>query len=117
MSSANASAASASIAGVLVVSNDAMTIANLSQSMQQLAMAPEVCAEVPTALDLLNRRKFEAVIVDLQLGGQAKEVIEKIRLSPANRTAVIFTISDRDAETATPFKQGRTFVLGRESAI
>jgi ActR/RegA family two-component response regulator len=117
MSSANASAPSASIAGVLVVSNDAVTIAHLSVSMQQLAMAPEVCAEVPTALDLLNRRKFEAVIVDLQLGGQAKEVIEKIRLSPANRTAVIFTISDSDAETATAFKAGSNFVLRRPLSL
>jgi ActR/RegA family two-component response regulator len=96
-----------------VVSNDGVTIAQLSESMQKLAMSPEVCAEVPTALSLLNRRKFEAVVVDLQLGSQATTVVEKVRHSPANRTAVIFTISDSDAETASAFKAGSNFVLRR----
>jgi hypothetical protein len=51
--------------------------------------------------------------VDLQLGDQAKAVLEKIRLSPANRTAVLFTISSSDAETAVAFKVGSNFVLRR----
>src|ERR1039458_4664756 len=117
MSSANATAPSASMAGVLLVSNDAITIKQFSASMQQLAMSPEVCAEVRAALDLLNRRKFEAVIVDLQLGDQANAVVEKVRLSPANRTAVIFTISDSDPESAGAFKAGSNFVLRRPLSL
>ncbi len=115
MSNANAvaPAPSVSMGSALVVSNDAATIKQLSVSMQQLAMSPEVCFEVPTALGLLNQRKFEAVIVDLQLGDQAKAVLEKIRISPSNRTAVIFTISDSEAETAVAFKAGSNFVLRR----
>ncbi len=115
MSNANAAAPapSASIGSALLVSNDASTVKQLSASMQQLAMLPEVCAEVGAALGLLSRRKFEAVIVDLQLGGQAKSVLEKVRLSPSNRTAVIFAISDSDAETAGAFKDGSNFVMRR----
>jgi ActR/RegA family two-component response regulator len=115
MSNANASAPapSVSMGSALVVSNDAAAIKHLSASMQQLAMSPEVCFEVSTALGLLNRRKFEAVVVDLQLGDQAKAVLEKIRLAPANRTAVLFSISDGDAETAVAFKAGSNFVLRR----
>ena len=115
MSNANAAtqAPSASVGSALLVCSDAGTIKQLSASMQQLAMVPEVCIEVGAALGLLNRRKFEAVIVDLQLGGQAKSVLEKVRLSPSNRTAVIFAISDSDAETAAAFKDGSNFVLRR----
>jgi len=115
MSNANATApaASVSMGSALLLSNDAAAIGHLSVSMQQLAMSPEVCCDVSTALNLLNRRKFEAVIVDLQVGEQAKTVLEKIRLSPANRTAVLFTISDSDAETAVAFKAGSNFVLRR----
>jgi CheY-like chemotaxis protein len=112
-SNAAAPAASASIAGVLVVSKDAVTIAQLSESMQKLAMSAEVCPEALTALGLLSRQKFEAIIVDFQLGTQATSLVEKVRLSPANRTAVIFTISDSDAETASAFKAGSNFVLRR----
>ncbi len=115
MSNANAAAPapSASIGNALLVCNDAGTIKQLTASMQQLAMVPEVCADVPVALALLNRRKFEAVIVDLQLGDQAKSVLEKVRHSPSNRTAVIFAISDSDVETAGAFKDGSNFVLRR----
>jgi ActR/RegA family two-component response regulator len=115
MSNANtgATAASVSMGSALVVSNDAAAIKHLRASTQQLAMSIEVCFEVSAALDLLNQRKFEAVIVDLQLGNEAKAVLEKIRLSPANRTAVLFAISDGDAETAVAFKAGSNFVLTR----
>ena len=113
MSSAKGTAASPTIAGVLVVSNDALTIAQLNESMAKLAMSPEICAEVPTALGLLNSRKFEAVTVDFKLGARANAIIEKIRLSPSNRTAVIFAISDSDAETAAAYKTGANFVLRR----
>jgi ActR/RegA family two-component response regulator len=112
MSSAKATAPSPAIAGVLVVSNDAVTIAQLNESMGKLAMSPEVCSEVQTALGLLHKRKFEAVIVDFKLG-QATAIIEKIRLAPSNRTAVIFAISDSDADTAIAYKAGANFVLRR----
>jgi CheY-like chemotaxis protein len=104
---------SAGIAGALLVSNDAATIRQLSESMQQLAISLEICVEVPSALVLLNRRKFDTVIVDLQLRGQANAVLEKVRRSPSNRTAVIFAVSDGDAETVSAFKAGSNFVLRR----
>lgn len=115
MSNANATApaTSESVGSALVVSNDAATVRELGASMQQLAMLPEVSSEIPAALELLSHRKFEAVVVDLRLGDQAKAVLERIRLSPSNRTAVLFTISDSDAETAAAFKAGTNFVLRR----
>jgi ActR/RegA family two-component response regulator len=108
-----APAPSVSMGSALLVSNDAATIKQLSASVQQLAMSAEASFEVSTALGLLSQRKFEAVIVDLQLGDQARAVLEKIRISPANRTAVLFTISDSDAQTALAFKAGTNFVLRR----
>src|ERR1035441_5355854 len=104
MSNMNASPLSVNIADVLLVSNDTVTIKQLSESMQQLAMSQEVCVEVPAALVLLNRRKFDAVIVDLQLGGEANAVLEEVRRSPSNRTAVLFAVSDSDAATVSAFK-------------
>jgi ActR/RegA family two-component response regulator len=119
MGNANAAALapSESIGGVLLVSNDAATIEQLSEAMRQLAMSPEVCADVHTALGLLDQRKFEAVMVDLQVGSQASAVLEKVRFSPSNRTAVIFTISGNDAETVSAFKAGSNFVLTRPLSL
>jgi PilZ domain len=64
-----------------------------------------------------NRRKFEAVIVDLQLGEQANAVLGKVRSSPSNRTAVMFTVSDSDAETAGAFKSGSNVALRRPRSL
>jgi CheY-like chemotaxis protein len=77
---------------VLLVCEDADTVQQLAEGMQQFAIATEVCADVSVALGLLNRKKFEAVIVDFGLA-QADELLEQIRLSPSNRTAVTFAIT------------------------
>jgi CheY-like chemotaxis protein len=83
----------AAMGHVLLVCDDSAAIQQLAEGMQQLAIATEVCVDVSTALRLLNRKKFEAVIVDLGLA-QADELLQQIRLSPSNRTAVTFAITD-----------------------
>jgi ActR/RegA family two-component response regulator len=113
MSSANASAPSVSVGGVLLISNDAVTTKAVGESLRKLAMSPELCADAPTALGLLSRKKFDAVIVDLLLGQQAMAVLEEVRLCCSNRTAVLLAISGTDAETANAFKGGSNFVLRR----
>jgi PilZ domain-containing protein len=85
--------ASSAMGRVLLVCADSATIQRLAEGMQQLAIATEVCVDVRMALGLLNRKKFEAVIVDFGLA-QADELLEQIRLSPPNRTAVTFAITD-----------------------
>ena len=119
MSEANAGAPapSPSIGSVLLVCKDAVTIKQLRESLRQLDMLPEVCNEASAALALLNQHKFDAVVVDLQLGAQANAILERIRLSTWNRTAVLFTISDTDAETASAFKAGSNFVLKRPLSL
>ena len=59
---------------VLLVCADSAAIQQLAEGMQQLAIATEVCVDVSMALRLLNRKKFEAVIVDSGLA-QADEQI------------------------------------------
>jgi CheY-like chemotaxis protein len=116
MSNMNTSPPFVGIADALLLSNDAATIKQLSESLQQLAILPEVCGHIPTALVLLNRRKFDTVIVDLERG-QANAVVERVRHSPSNRTAVIFTVSASDAETVSAFRAGCNFVLRKPLSL
>lgn len=85
--------ASASMGRVLLVCDDSAAIQQLAEGMQQLAIATEVCVDVSMALRLLNRKKFEAIIIDFGLV-EADQVLEQVRLSPSNRTAVTFAITD-----------------------
>lgn len=87
----------AAMGRVLLVCNDTAAIRQVTEGMQQFAIATEVCNKVSLALLLLNQ-KFEAVVVDLGLG-QANEVLEQVRLSQSNRTAVTFAITDPQKPT------------------
>ncbi len=102
-----------SAARVLLVSSNLLTIERLSESLQELAASTVVCGEIPSAIRLLNTRKFEAVVVDLKLGGQAGDLLQKVRLSPSNRTTVAFAITGSAREVARAFESGSNFVLER----
>jgi ActR/RegA family two-component response regulator len=113
LNSSSAVAPYASVGRVLLVSNDPVTVQQLTEAMHQLALHSEVCLEVPAALRLLNSQKFEAVIVDLLLGESAYTILEEVRISSSNCTVVIFTISASHAGSAGAFKAGSSFVLER----
>jgi CheY-like chemotaxis protein len=105
--------AQASIGTALVVSGDAGAIAQVRDSLRQLAMSAEVCGDVSAALRLLARHKFEVVLADLGLADSAAKVFEQVRISSANRTAVTFAISSNKEEAGLAFKSGSNFVLQR----
>jgi ActR/RegA family two-component response regulator len=98
---------------VLLVSDDATTVEQLSEPILQLALFVEQCSDVPTALARLQRAKYEAVIVDFRLGDQAREVVEGTRKAASNEHAVVFTVSDGEVEGTEAFKAGSTFLLRR----
>lgn len=97
----------------LLVSNDPLTVEQLSRSLKELAASTEVCSDISSATRVLNKRRFETVVVDLRLGETAKEVLQKVRLSPSNHTTVAFAITEGTKESAQAFEAGSNFVLER----
>jgi CheY-like chemotaxis protein len=93
------------IAVALLVSDDPVNIHQFSHALKELSISPDVCQEPPTAVRLLNCRKVDAVIVDFQRGEQSGVILDAVRLSPLNRTAVTFAISGSDAETTAIFRE------------
>ena len=102
--------AQASIGTALLASQDAVAIGQITECLKELAMSVESCAEAHSVLNLLNQRKFEAVMVDMRLGGEVTTIIEQARSSPANRTAVAFAIAGGD-QAASAFKSGANFIF------
>ncbi|HMJ20671.1 MAG TPA: PilZ domain-containing protein [Terriglobales bacterium] len=88
---------------VLLVCDDSAAIQQVADGMQQFAIATEVAHEFGMTLQLLNRQKFEAVIVDVGLG-RADEILDQVRLSPSNRTAVTFAITDPLRPASLPIR-------------
>src|ERR1039457_6577539 len=95
----------------LLVSADPVAIQQFTHALHELSITPDICREVPAAVGLLKRRKFEAVIVDLQLGEQAGMILDEVHLSSSNRTAVTFGIGDNDAAGTAAFRKKSQFVF------
>jgi PilZ domain len=102
-----------SIGLALLVSADPVTIRQFSDALQTLSISPEVCEQAPAAMGLLNRRKFEAVIVDLQLGEQCGRILDEVRVSASNRTAVTLAIGGDNVESTASFRRRAGFVFER----
>lgn len=96
----------------LVFCKDAPTRQLILEAMQPLAILPEICEEGSVAARLLDKQKFEAVIVDLRLGDEAALVLKQVRLSRGNRTAVSFAITSGNESQGSP-RPDSTFVLQR----
>jgi diguanylate cyclase (GGDEF)-like protein/PAS domain S-box-containing protein len=102
-----------SIGFALLVSADPVTIQQFSLALRELSISPDACQDAASAGLLLKRRKFDAVIVDLQLGDQSGLILDGVRLSASNRTAVSFGIGDNDAEATAAFRKKSQFVFER----
>jgi PilZ domain len=101
------------IAFALLVSADPATVQQFSLALRELCISPEICQEAADAVRLLNRRKFDAVVVDLQLGQQCGLILDGLKLSSSNRTAVTFAISSSDGDATTAFRRRTAFVFER----
>src|SRR6202011_2965261 len=64
-----------------------------------------------------GRQKFEAVVVDLELGDSAKTVLREVYLSPSNQTAVTFMIASRNAGKDSGMSMGSTFTFVRPLSV
>jgi diguanylate cyclase (GGDEF)-like protein len=102
-----------SIGLALLVSADPVTIQQFSLALRELSISPDTCQDGKSAALLLKRRKFDAVIVDLQLGNQSGLILDEVRLSPSNRTAVTFGIGDNEAAGTAAFRKKSQFVFER----
>jgi ActR/RegA family two-component response regulator len=101
------------IGTALIVSEDAVVTRQLAEALQELALSVEVCLKVSDAIDRVNHSKLEVAVVDFSLGNQAALLLEQLRGSASNRTAVAFAITGNSVETAYALKVGSSFALER----
>ena len=62
-----------------------------------MSLVPEICPLGSSALRLLSRRKYDAIIVDRDLGSDASVILNQVRRFSSNRNVVIFVISEKAA--------------------
>jgi ActR/RegA family two-component response regulator len=104
---------SGKVGSVLIISRDPVASRQVGNALQEHALAVEVSVDISGALDRLSHRKFEAVIMDLSIAERIYSILQEIRRSASNKTAVTFAISASSDETTHALKQGFGFVLER----
>lgn len=82
----------------LLVSNDPSIVRQFTASLQQFAITADVCPDPVAAVNMINTRKFEVVVLDSALGKQVGHVLERVRLSPSNQNSVTFALIGFDEE-------------------
>jgi hypothetical protein len=86
-------ASGAVAATVLVLSADESALGIIQGAAEPFAIGLYISNDPVAVFNLLNRRKFEAVIVDLEAGEGSDVALRAVHFSPANRTAVTFVIA------------------------
>jgi hypothetical protein len=98
---------------VLLVCNAADVVAMVTEAIEQFALSLDVRRGTVAALDILARKKYEAVIVDLQLGNSADVFLRELHASPANHSAVTFTINTGTTAVQPGIHSGSMFTFCR----
>jgi CheY-like chemotaxis protein len=98
---------------MLLVSRNTQTIEVVSQQAAQLSAHVETCCDLDSATRRLCRAKFEAIIVDCELGEESLKFLKGLRELTAHRHVVAYAVVDRDADVMAAYGAHANFVLWR----
>jgi DNA-binding response OmpR family regulator len=93
----------------MVLSRDTDKVAVLMRAFSRLDIDVVVCSEPSSAIALMDRKKFEAVVIDFSVPG-ADELLQDIRQQRENKT-MIAVILDGETSVSQAFSRGAKFVL------
>ena len=65
------------------------------------------------AIELLNTRRFDAVVVDCDTLPGGKDVLQRLRNSPSSKRAMAFAVIDANTTVRQAFDLGANFVLDK----
>jgi len=100
----------------LLLSADREVIRVLHRVLQDSGIDLLLTPTANDAIDLLARRKFDAVVVDSSLEG-ASDAVSRLRQGNSNRTAIVFAVVGQDGSMREAFGFGSNFVLEKPLSL
>jgi len=85
----------------------------LRRVLDDVGISVEVCTEAPEAREVLQRRRFDAVIIDCDDVDGAREVLQGLRQTTSNRKTITFAVVNRRTSVGEAFSMGAHFVLDK----
>jgi len=95
----------------LLISRDAALLGVLRPTLEKMSVKVEVCSGAQTGNELLNKRKFDAVIVDCDDLPGGIEMLNGLRKTQSNASSVAFAVVNGKTSTRDAFQLGANFVL------
>lgn len=95
----------------LLISKDAALLGVLRPTLEKLSVSVEVCAGSQSGSEMLQKRKFDAVIVDCDDMQGGVELLTSLRNTQSNATSVAFAVLNGGTTTQQAFQIGANFVL------
>lgn len=97
----------------LLLSHDPHAQRIIRSVLDQLNMELRVCSGADEALTILNRRKFDALLVDCDDIPKASEVLCNVRKSKSNKGCVTIALVGGQTTVQQAFQMGANFVLDK----
>jgi len=95
----------------LLLCRDPETLRVFRRALDDLGIAVDVAATATSALELLDTRKFDAIIVDCDDVAGGTEVLTDIQQSPSNKRAMALALINRATNMRAAFEMGAHFAL------
>lgn len=96
----------------LILSRDQEAIRSFHPVLASAGSRLQFCTDPELALEMLERWRFDAVVVDCDAIPLAMDVLRYLRKSPSNRTSVAFALVERTSASIA-FAAGASFVLNK----
>ena len=95
----------------LLLCRDLDTLRVFRRALDDLGIAVEVAAAATSAMELLDTRKFDAIIVDCDDVAGGTEVLTDIQQSPSNKRAITLALINGATNMRAAFEMGAHFAL------
>jgi CheY-like chemotaxis protein len=97
----------------LLVCHDPGTVRVFRRALDDLSIALETATTAEAALQLLDRNKFDAVIVDCDDVAGGPAVLAGLKQSPSNKRAVVIAVINGTTNMRAAFEMGAHFTLDK----
>jgi CheY-like chemotaxis protein len=95
----------------LVLCDELESLRVLCKALDEADINRDICTELDEATELLNKRKYEAVIVDCEGISGGVTFLRTIRRASSNKKASVFALIEGETAAPKAFQKGANFAL------
>ena len=97
----------------LLLSRDQDVVRTMRRAFETVSVGVNVVTASEQALEAINKKKFDAVVIDADDVHEGSNVIPKLRAGKSNQRSIVFAITNGITSVKAAFEMGANFVLDK----